>query len=197
MKIALLFAVVMAPVVGLSLAAALAAGRFGSEPSEEPGIIFVQGSEASADDPNPDDATWSAEVPRMIDITLAAVEIGPQADHCGSEVTDEESLKRVVRDYVASNQSHMDTKQVGEDDRLTVMACVYPNDFYPGQAVLSVTVPLRLTEPILISVSDDCIKRVNDAIAKDQPMPADCVPSDPPVEPETLLIPVSVEEVTR
>ncbi|MCH8814247.1 MAG: hypothetical protein IH957_03990 [Chloroflexi bacterium] len=197
MKASIVFAVVMVFAAGLSLTAVLATGRFGSEPSEEPGIILIQGPEASADDSSLDDATWSAEVPRMIDITLAAVEIGPQADHCGSEATDEEALKSVVMDYVASNQSHMETKQVGEDDRLVVMACVYPNDFYPGQAVLSVTVPLRLTEPILIPVSDDCIKRVNDAIAKDQPMPADCGPGDPPVDPETLLIPVSLEEVTR
>lgn len=198
MKVSVFLAVAMASVLGLSVTAVLAMqARSGSEPSAESSVVFIEGTEASADGQGPESATWSAEVPRMIDITSAAVEIGPQANHCGLEATDEESLKTIVKDYVASKQSSMDTKQVGEDDRLVVMACVYPNHLYPGQAVLSVAVPQRLSEPIRVAVSDDCINRANDAIANGQPVPAGCKPNAPPVAPETLLIPISMDEVTR
>jgi hypothetical protein len=132
----------------------------------------------------------------MIDIALASVEIGPQAERCGSEPVAKDTLKAIVRQYVALNRANVKTQQVGQDDPLLVMACVYPNDFYPGQAVLSVVVPLRLSQPIVIPVSEDCVRRVNEAIAAEQPIPPDCKPTAPPsVAPEVLLIPVSLAEV--
>lgn len=145
----------------------------------------------------PVDAPAVKEQPVMIDIVLASVEIGPQAERCGSEQVAKEKLKAVVRQYVAVNRSNIRTQQVGEGDSLTVMACVYPNDFYPSQAVLSVAVPLRPSQPIFIPVSEDCVKRVNEAMAQGQLIPLDCKPSIAPLEPETLLIPVSLAEVAQ
>lgn len=133
--------------------------------------------------------------PLMIDVALASIEVGPQGERCGTHSVGKEALKAVVRQYIATNKAFIRTQQVGEGDPLTVMACVYPNHLYPGQAVLSVAVPQRFSEPFIIPVSDDCVKRVNEAVAIGGPIPADCKPTAPPVELETLLIAVPLKEL--
>lgn len=168
----------------------------GQEPSappqqpalEDPNVVYV-GVTSGVERTVP-------EQPLMIDVSLASIEVGPQAERCGKELVGKETLKALVRKHLLNNKASMTTQQVGENDVLTVMACIYPNDIYPGQAVLSVAVPQRFSEPVIIPVSEDCVRRVNEAIATGNDIPADCKPTAPPVDdPETLLVPVPLKEI--
>lgn len=209
-----LVALTVALLLGLSVTAVVAMqdwtggsrDKEASKPAAHGHEPAVPDQQPVVEDPNvkfigeftPQDAPALKDQPIMIDVALASIEIGPQAERCGSESVPKETLKAIVRQYLALNKSTIKTQQVSEGDSLTVMACVYPNDFYPGQAVLSVAVPQRLTQPIFIPVSEDCVRRVNEAIAARRSIPEDCKPTQPPVEPpETLLIPVPLAEVAQ